>query len=142
MAANTNEGGLASIADLDVGFGKITSVTAWRFWNWDAENDRDYTGLPIQLSQHIPSRQDQYSQELRLASNGRHRLTWVVGLYGFRQRITGRPISIYGPAGARYLIGTTTGTGTSAVTVPANLLDGFGQDGEHRLPQSQLCRFR
>ncbi len=129
LEVDTNEGGLSAISDLDLGFGTITSVTAWRFWNWDAENDRDYTGLPIQLSQHIPSRQDQYSQELRLASNGDHRLTYVVGLYGFRQRITGRPISIYGPAGARYLIGTTTGTGASAVAVPANLLDGFGQDG-------------
>ena len=129
LAADTNEGGLSAIGDLNLGFGTVTSVTAWRWWNWDAENDRDYTGLPIQLSQHIPSRQDQYSQELRLASNGDGRLTYVVGLYGFRQRLTGRPISIYGPAGARYLIGTTTGTGAAAVAVPANLLDGFGQDG-------------
>ena len=129
LDVDTNEGGLAAITDLNLGFGTVTSVTAWRFWNWDAENDRDYTGLPIQLSQHIPSRQDQYSQELRLASNDDHLLTYVVGLYGFRQRITGRPISIYGPAGARYLIGTTTGTGASTVAVPANLLEGFGQDG-------------
>ena len=129
LAATTSEGGVAAITDWTLGFGTFTSVTAWRFWNWDAENDRDYTGLAVQLSQHIPSRQDQYSQELRLASNGDHRLTWVTGLYGFRQRLIGRPISIYGPAGARYLIGTTTGTGAGAVAVPANLLDGFGQDG-------------
>ena len=127
LAVDTNEGGLSATGDLHLGFATLTSVTAWRFWNWDAENDRDYTGLPIQLSQHIPSRQDQYSQELRLASDGERRLRYVVGLYGFRQRITGRPISIYGPAAARYLIGTTTGAG--AVAVPSNLLDGFGQDG-------------
>ncbi|RZM06774.1 MAG: TonB-dependent receptor, partial [Sphingomonas sp.] len=125
LDVDTNEGGVNAISDLDLGFATLTSVTAWRFWNWDAENDRDYTGIPIQLSQHIPSRQDQYSQELRLASNGDHPLTYVVGLYGFRQRITGRPISIYGPAGARYLIGTVTGT----TAVPSNLLDGYGQDG-------------
>ena len=125
LGVDTNEGGVSAISDLDLGWGTVTSVTAWRFWNWDAENDRDYTGLPIQLSQHIPSRQDQYSQELRLASNGDHPLTYVVGLYGFRQKITGRPISIYGPAAARYLIGTVTGT----TAVPANLLDGYGQDG-------------
>jgi len=125
LDVDTNEGGVNAITDLDLGFATLTSVTAWRFWNWDAENDRDYTGIPIQLSQHIPSRQDQYSQELRLASNGDHPLTYVVGLYGFRQRITGRPISIYGPAGARYLIGTVTGT----TAVPSNLLDGYGQDG-------------
>ncbi|WP_419809688.1 TonB-dependent receptor [Sphingomonas sp.] len=129
LGSTTNEGGVSAISDLDLGWGTITSVTAWRFWNWDAENDRDYTGIPIQLSQHIPSRQDQYSQELRLASNGDHRLTYVVGLYGFRQRLTGRPISIYGPAAARYLIGTATGTGAAAVAVPGNLLDGYAQDG-------------
>ncbi len=125
LNVDTNEGGLEALTDWTVGFGTITAVTAWRFWNWDAENDRDYIGVPIQASQHIPSRQDQYSQELRLASNGDHRLTYVAGLYGFFQKITGRPISIYGPAGAYWLIGPTTGT----TPVPANLLDGYGQDG-------------
>ncbi|WP_137897768.1 TonB-dependent receptor [Sphingomonas sp. 2SG] len=127
LGVDTNEGGVSAITDWNLGFATLTSVSAWRFWNWDAENDRDYTGLPIQSSQHIPSRQDQYSQELRLASNGTGPVSYVVGLYGFRQRIVGRPISIYGPAAARYLIGTTTGTNNTAV--PANLLDGYGQDG-------------
>ena len=127
LGVDTNEGGVSAITDWNLGFATLTSVSAWRFWNWDAENDRDYTGLPIQSSQHIPSRQDQYSQELRLASNGTGPISYVVGLYGFRQRIVGRPISIYGPAAARYLIGTTTGTNNTPV--PANLLDGYGQDG-------------
>lgn len=127
LGVDTNEGGVSAITDWNLGFATLTSVSAWRFWNWDAENDRDYTGLPVQLSQHIPSRQDQYSQELRLASNGDGPLSYVVGLYGFRQRLTGRPISIYGPAAARYLIGTTTGANNTPV--PYNLLDGYGQDG-------------
>lgn len=66
----TYEGGASAITDWNLGFATLTSVSEWRFWNWDAENDRDYTGLPVQLSQHIFSRQDQYSQELRLALNG------------------------------------------------------------------------
>lgn len=127
LAVNTNEGGVSAIADLDLDGITLTSVTAWRFWNWDAENDRDYTGLPIQLSQHIPSRQDQYSQELRIASTGERRLNWVAGFYAFYQKIAGRPISIYGPAAAWWLIGQTTGA--SNTPVPANLLDGYGQDG-------------
>jgi len=127
LGADTNEGGVSAITDVTLPFGTLTSVTAWRFWNWDAENDRDYIGVPIQLSQHIPSRQDQYSQELRLASDAARPLGYVVGLYGFRQRITGRPISIYGPTAAYWLIGPTTGA--NATPVPANLLDGYGQDG-------------
>lgn len=110
-------------------------MSAWRFWNWDAANDRDYTGLQIQTTQHIPSRQDQYSQELRIASNGDHALSYVGGLYFFRQRVIGRPISIYGADAAYWLIGpsvsTTSGTPpvTTVTPVPSNLLDGYGTDG-------------
>jgi iron complex outermembrane receptor protein len=129
LGVDTNEGGVGVIADWNLGAATLTSVSAWRFWNWDADNDRDYTGIPIQTEQHIPSRQDQYSQELRLASNGDHKLSYVGGLYFFRQRVIGRPISIYGPAAARYLIGTSTGTGAAATAVPSNLLDGYGTDG-------------
>ena len=140
LGVNTNEGGLSAIADYNLGgVGTLTSVSAWRFWNWDAANDRDYTGIPVQITQHIPSRQDQFSQELRLASNGEHRLGYVAGLYFFDQKIVGEPISIYGPAAARYLIGTTTGT--PAIAVPSNLLDGYGTDGRTRLKEDSYAAF-
>ncbi|MBW6523250.1 TonB-dependent receptor [Sphingomonas sp. RHCKR47] len=144
LGTDTNEGGVSGITDWNVGPATITSVTAWRFWNWDAENDRDYIGLPIQLSQHIPSRQDQWSQELRLASNGDRRLGYVVGLYAFSQTITGRPISIYGPAAANWLIGQsvpTSATNATPVAVPSNLLDGYGQDGRTRFHSASYAAF-
>lgn len=139
LAVNTNEGGAAAIANWNVGPVTLTSVSAWRFWNWDAANDRDYTGLPIQLTQHIPSRQDQYSQELRIASNGDHPITYVAGLYYFDQKITGRPISIYGPAAAYWLIGATTGAANTPV--PSNLLDGYGTDGSTRFKVDSYAAF-
>ena len=142
LGVNTNEGGVSAIADWTLdGIGTLTSVSAWRFWNWDAANDRDYTGIPVQITQHIPSRQDQVSQELRLASNGDGRFGYVAGLYYFGQTITGRPISIYGPAAARYLIGTSTGSGAAAVAVPSDLLDGYGTDGRTRLRQDSYAAF-
>uniref|UniRef100_UPI0035CA2D31 TonB-dependent receptor n=1 Tax=uncultured Sphingomonas sp. TaxID=158754 RepID=UPI0035CA2D31 len=141
LGVSTNEGGVSAIADWNLGFATLTSVSAWRFWNWDAANDRDYTGIPVQITQHIPSRQDQYSQEIRLASNGEHRLGYVAGLYFFDQKISGEPISIYGPAAARYLIGTSTGTGAAAVAVPSNLLDGYGTDGHTRLKEESYAAF-
>ncbi len=122
LGVDTNEGGISAIADWRLGATTLTSVTAWRFWNWDAANDRDYTALPIQTVQHIPSRQDQYSQEIRLASNGEQRFSYVGGLYFFRQRIIGRPITIYGPLATYWLLGP-------APASPANLLDGYGTDG-------------
>ncbi|WP_242185952.1 TonB-dependent receptor [Sphingomonas sp. CARO-RG-8B-R24-01] len=141
LGVNTSEGGVSAIADWNLGFGTLTSVSAWRFWNWDAANDRDYTGLPIQQIQHIPSRQDQFSQELRLASNGEHRLGYVAGLYYFDQKIVGRPNSVYGSQAAYWLIGPTTGTGANAVAVPANLLDGYGTDGSTRLKEDSYAAF-
>lgn len=139
LAVDTNEGGVSAIADWNLGAVTLTSVSAWRFWNWDAANDRDYTGLPIQLTQHIPSRQDQYSQELRIASNGEHAVSYVAGLYYFDQKITGEPISIYGPAAAYWLIGPTTGA--SNTPVPANLLDGYGTDGSTRFKVDSYAAF-
>jgi iron complex outermembrane receptor protein len=139
LGVRTSEGGVSAIADWNIGQATITSVSAWRFWNWDAANDRDYTGIPIQITQHIPSRQDQYSQELRIASNGDHPLTYVAGLYYFNQKITGEPISIYGPAAAYWLIGPTTGANNTPV--PANLLDGFGTDGRTRFLTNSYAAF-
>jgi iron complex outermembrane recepter protein len=139
LAVNTNEGGVSAIADWNLGSATLTWVSAWRFWNWDAANDRDYTGLLIQLVQHIPSRQDQYSQELQIASNGDLPITYVAGLYYFDQKITGRPISIYGPAAAHWLIGTTTGTANTPV--PSNLLDGYGTDGGTRFKVDSYAVF-
>lgn len=139
LGVSTNEGGVSAIANWNLGAATLTSVSAWRFWNWDAANDRDYTGLPIQLVQHIPSRQDQYSQELRLASNGEGALSYVGGLYFFRQRVIGRPISIYGPLAAYYLIGPTTGG--AATPVPGNLLDGFGSDGRTDFQSNSYAAF-
>ena len=139
LAVDSNEGGVSAIADWNLGLVILTSVSAWRFWNWDAANDRDYTGLPIQLIQHIPSRQDQYSQEMRVASNGDHPVSYVVGLYYFDQKITGRPISIYGPAAAYWLIGPTTGAANTPVS--ANLLDGYGTDGSTRFKVDSYAAF-
>ncbi|MEO0062721.1 MAG: hypothetical protein RLZZ08_1281, partial [Pseudomonadota bacterium] len=86
-----------------------------------------------------PSRQDQYSQELRIASDGEARLSYVAGLYFFRQKVTGRPISIYGPLAAYWLIGPTTGN--NATPVPANLLDGYGQDGHTAFAANSYAAF-
>lgn len=118
LGVKTNEGGVAAIFDGKLGGARLTLVSSWRFWNWDAANDRDYTGIPIQLTQHIPSRQDQYSQELRVASDGDGPLSYVAGLYFFRQKITGRPISIYGSRAAYWLLFSDS-----------DLLDGYGTDG-------------
>ncbi len=134
---DTQDGGVALIADWDLDDKTLTSVSAWRYWDWDVANDRDYIGVPIQTVQRIPSRQDQYSQELRLATNGDGPLNYVTGLYFFTQKITGEPTSIYGPQAAYWLLNKANFT----VPIPANLLDGYGQIGDSRFEMESYAAF-
>ena len=113
-------GGISAIADWDVGPVTITSVTAWRTWNWDAASDRDFTRLAIQTKSANPDNQNQYSQEFRVASNGKQTLDYVFGVYAFHQKIDATPIAEYGADATRWLL--------TPLTLPANLLDGYRLD--------------
>ena len=101
-------GGLSLLGEWDVGAGTLTSVTAWRFWNWDPSNDRDFTGLPITTVSQNPSQQRQLSQELRYASNGTHRVDYVAGLFFFRQTIATQGLQVQGAAASRWLLNPTS----------------------------------
>jgi len=137
LHVNTQDGGFAVIAAWDFGTTALTSISAWRYWDWDVANDRDYTGIPIQLVQRIPSRQDQYSQELRLSSTGTGRFNYVAGLYWFSQEISGTPISTYGPEAAYWLLSQANFT----VPIPRNLLDGYTQLGSSDFKMSSYAPF-
>ena len=134
---DTQDGGVSLIADWDFGPATLTSVTAWRYWDWDVANDRDYTGIPIQMVQRIPSRQDQYSQEFRIASNGDAKLRYVVGLFYYTQEINGRPISTYGPEAAYWLLNPANFT----VPIPPELLDGYTQEGDSHFEMDSYAAF-
>ena len=134
LGVATNEGGLAAVVDWTLARSTVTSVTAWRYWNWDAANDRDYTRLPIQTVQHIPSRQDQYSQEFRVASRAPGPLQYVAGLYWYGQTVTGRPLSEYGAKATYWLLG-------GPAKYPGALLDGYGTDGHTRFRSDSYAGF-
>jgi iron complex outermembrane receptor protein len=86
LNAGNKIGGVSAKIKWDVGPGTLTSVTAWRFWDWKPENDRDFTGLSIVSRSQNPSQQDQYSQEFRYNYESQD-VDFVVGLFGFKQRI-------------------------------------------------------
>ncbi len=139
LHVNTQDGGMSLNTDWNLGATTLTSITAWRYWDWDVANDRDYIGVPIQLVQRIPSRQDQYSQELRLASNGDGRLNYVGGLYFYTQTIDGKPTSVYGPAATYWLVSTTTFP--NAADRPDNLANGYGQYGTSHFKMNSYAGF-
>lgn len=128
----SHEGGVSAIAAWSLDNMLLTSVSAWRFWKWDAANDRDYTGLGIQTVQGIPSRQDQYSQELRLSSTDEGVVDHTVGLYFFTQAIAAKPATAYGPLASYWLLGATA---------PSNLLDGYRSDGKTHFQSDSYAAF-
>ena len=123
LRAKQTIAGASVLANWDVGPATVTSITAWRLWDWDPSNDRDFTGLPITTISANPSHQRQVSQELRLTSNGHHTIDYTVGLYYFHQTIDTAGVQQQGTAASLWLLGPTNGAN------PA-LLNGLRADND------------
>ena len=108
LRARQELGGVSLLGNLDLGAATITSVSAWRFWHWDPSNDRDFIGLPITTVSANPSQQTQYSQELRIASNGKRTLDYVLGAFYFYQTIDTQGLQVQGPAASAFLLNPTS----------------------------------
>ncbi len=106
IRARNEMGGLSALGQWDVGPGRITSVTAWRYWDWGPRNDRDFTGLPITTKSENPTLQDQYSQELRYNYGG-EKLDFVVGGFGFHQEIRTSGLQDSGTAASAWFLAPT-----------------------------------
>ncbi|MBX9641480.1 MAG: TonB-dependent receptor, partial [Mycobacteriaceae bacterium] len=107
LDSNLNAGnviaGVALKITWDVGPGTFTSVTAWRYWDWKPENDRDFTGLSIVARSQNPSQQDQYTQEFRYAYSG-DSIDFVLGAFAFNQRIDTQGLEQHGINSSRWTI--------------------------------------
>jgi iron complex outermembrane receptor protein len=107
LDSNLNAGnviaGVALKVTWDVGPGTLTSVTAWRYWDWKPENDRDFTGLSIVALSQNPSQQNQYTQELRYAYSG-DAIDFVAGAFAFDQRIDTQGTEQHGINSSRWTI--------------------------------------
>ncbi|MDH7970909.1 TonB-dependent receptor [Sphingomonas sp. AR_OL41] len=97
-------GGASLVGNWDIGPATITSVSAWRYWDWKPANDRDFVGLPITTVSQNPSQQHQYSQEFRIASNGKNKLNYTFGAFFFTQKINTQGSQVQGAAASRWLL--------------------------------------
>jgi len=104
LNAKQEMGGVSLVGNWDIGPATITSVSAWRYWDWKPANDRDFTGLPITTVSANPSHQTQVSQEFRIASNGKNRLQYTFGAFFFNQKINTNGVQVQGPAASRWLL--------------------------------------
>ena len=130
IQADQWQAGGSVIVDYDFGNLLFTSISAYREWDWEPANDRDYTGLDILPKNNNPSHQDQTSQEFRLSSQGDNRIDWVGGLYYFNQTVATNGITEYGADASYWLLGCVANPlnptlCSSASTLPSALLDGY-----------------
>ncbi|HTV01161.1 MAG TPA: TonB-dependent receptor, partial [Luteitalea sp.] len=122
LRSHQDLGGFALNADWKVGRGRLTTTTAWRYWDWNPSNDRDFIGLPITTVSAAPSRQRQWTQEVRYAGALTPQLHVVTGAFGFYQSLDSDPSfrQEHGAAAARFLLAP------SAAAATPGLLDGYG----------------
>ena len=98
--------GASGQIDWDLGQVALTSITAYRWWDWDPANDGDSTSLPVTTKAQQANRQRQFSQEVRLGSTGSNVVDWTVGAYYFWQTICGYGASAYGSAAPNWFVPT------------------------------------
>ena len=117
-------GGSSVNIDWKVGGGQVTSTTAWRYWDWNPSNDRDFIGLPVTTISAAPSKQRQWTQEVRYAGALASNINLVAGVFAFRQTIDSDSSfkQEQGAAAARFLLAPT------ALAATPGLLDGYGYD--------------
>ncbi len=112
-------GGASARVRWNVGPGTLTSVIAWRYWDWKPENDRDFLGLSIISKSNNPSQQDQYSQELRYNYSS-ERIDAVVGAFAFKQRVDTQGVEQHGRNSSRWSINPS-----NALSNDPTVLDGL-----------------
>ncbi|GFE75026.1 TonB-dependent receptor [Novosphingobium sp. TCA1] len=111
--------GVSGEVNWNLGGPTLTSITAYRWWDWNPANDGDSTSLPIVTKAQQANRQRQFSQELRLASKSGGSFDYVIGAYYFWQIVRGYGASRYGPAAALWNLPNANQTIANAA------LDGF-----------------
>jgi len=107
IQARNEIGGVSGRAVWDLGASTLTSISAWRYWDWGPKNDRDFTGPPITTKSENPTKQDQYSQELRYNYGG-ERLDFVVGGFAFHQKIRTSGLQDSGTAASAWFLAPTS----------------------------------
>ena len=135
LNAGNKMGGASLRVRWDVGAGELTSVTAWRFWDWKPENDRDFTGLPIVTNSQNPSQQNQFTQEFRYSQTG-DAIDFVAGAFAYHQKIDTQGYERHGPASSRWNIAPS-----NALSNDPTVLDGLTAYNTQALSNTSLALF-
>jgi iron complex outermembrane receptor protein len=119
--SNTDLGGVSLNIETKLGPGTLTSTTAWRYWNWDPSNDRDFTGLQALAKSQNPAKHRNWSQEVRYAGQFSSRLSGVAGLFYIDQEVKINGTEESGSAQWRF-----SQSSTSNLWQTPGLFEGYG----------------
>ncbi len=114
-------GGISLNFDAKIGKGTLTSTTAWRYWNWDPSNDRDFTGLQALAKSQNPSKHKNWSQEIRYAGQFNDKLSGLIGIFAIGQDVKTNGTEESGKDQWRFVKSST-----SALWQTPGLFDGYG----------------
>ncbi|WP_166920083.1 TonB-dependent receptor [Flavobacterium poyangense] len=134
--SNQDLGGVSLNIDTKIGGGTLTSTTAWRFWNWDPSNDRDFTGLQVLAKSQNPTRQTQFTQEIRYAGQLSSKLSGVVGVFFIDQTSKTNGTEESGNAQWRF-----SQSSTSSLWKTPGLFEGYGIKTDARIRSSSAAIF-
>jgi iron complex outermembrane receptor protein len=134
--SNQDMGGFSLNVDTKIGGGTLTSTTAWRFWNWDPSNDRDFTGLQVLAKSQNPTRQTQITQEVRYAGQLTSRISGVAGVFFIDQTSQTDGTEESGNAQWRFSQSTT-----SPLWKTPGLFEGYGIKTDARIRSSSAAVF-
>ena len=123
--SNQDLGGASLNVDTKIGNGTLTSTTAWRFWTWDPSNDRDFTGLQVLAKSQNPSRQTQFTQEIRYAGQITSKISGVAGVFYIDQTSKTKGTEESGNAQWRFSQDSFTPANTALWKTPG-LFEGYG----------------
>jgi len=116
-------GGASLNINSKIGNGKLTATSAWRFWNWDPSNDRDFTGLSVLRLSQATSKHQQWSQEIRYAGTFLPKVTGVIGVFGIGQDLKTAPYHIEESGSAQWRFSQDS---TDPLWQTPGLFDGYG----------------
>lgn len=116
-------GGVSVNIDAKLGKGTLTSTTAYRYWNWDPSNDRDFTGLSVLSLSQATSRHKQWTQEIRYAGDFSNTLSGVFGVFAIGQDLVTDPEHIEESGDAQWRFSQSS---ASSLWATPGLFEGYG----------------
>lgn len=131
-------GGVSLNIDAQIGGGTFTSTTAWRYWNWDPSNDRDFTALPVLTLSQATSKHQQWTQELRYAGDFNARLSGVAGAFFINQDLKTDPYHIEESGAAQWRFSQSS---RSELWKTPGLFEGYGIKTSSRLQTTGAAVF-